>query len=193
MLQLVLTLLQKEHSTWSARVCLFNTFVLASQRCAIEKIHAFALDILPSLSSWVLAGSIDGRARHPLCVASSLQCIFTILQRTKNFSCFQSCKRSIEIIIQNLFQFSIDAIALTSTSVDASTLRVASLKLMMVIVIIDQSQGEGGVEDGSSNGTTKAGLGCIPPGDLIRVISTLRGINNLDQDGSVRQLAAHLL
>jgi len=184
--------------TWSSRVCIMNSFLLACQRCDMSIIQDFAAALVPGLLTWLQNGCIGDESRDILCVASAMQCLFTLLQRTKGFHCLERCHfTSTQLTVQALFQIAVGAISYSGQSktdkYPQNTMRLAALKLLRVIVSIDQSSPSSLTTNGKNHcGVTKDSE-YLSPGELLRVISILQGLENLDQNEEVRKLATHLL
>ena len=175
----------------SSRVCLLNAFSIATQRCSMPHLPELANVLVPNLMIWLLDERIGDDIRHPLCVASAMQCVFNCLQRTKTFSSLQTSPVSLGDSVRRLFQASARAIehkAEQSNIYEQSSMRVAALKLLVVIVSINQS-----VMSMDASDSLHEVCGYIPPSDLIRVLSILRGVANMDENPDVRKVATHLL
>lgn len=141
--------------------------------------------IVPDLLRWALGGHIDSNTRHPLCIATMLQFLFTLLTKTQSLHCLdQSNGISSENSLRQIFKLSVDAIGTRKTDVieeyARSTMRITALKLLLIIMNIDQS-------------SPTAKIKSLTPGDIAQALSTIRGVANVDESTDVRKLASYLV
>jgi len=177
------------HKNVPARICLLNALSISSQRCMSFHLLELSKAIVPSLLAWLSNGTLGDPLQHPLCVASAMQCLFNTFQRLKSFASLEDSHSNVQESVSTLFQLSIRAIGKRLdqfTSYEQSAVRMASLKLLFIIVSLN------GSADGISMGAGAAG-GYIPPSDLMQAFSMLNGVANMDENEDVRKLAAHLL
>ena len=174
-----------------ARICLLNALSISTQRCTALHLPALSKAIVPSLLTWLSNGTLGDPLQHPLCVASAMQCLFNSFQRSKSFQSLEGSGSNVQESVRALFQVSVRAIGERLedrfTSYEQSTVRMASLKLLVIIVSLDGSTDDMGTGGGAVVG------GCIAPSDLMQAFSMLNGVANMDANEDVRKLAAHLL
>ena len=195
-----------DHQDWmrkkwpvSSRICLLNALSIAMQRCNIDILPKLTKSLVPAIQAWLLEGKIGDTIRHPLCVAAALQCIFNSLQRTKSFAPLEQSQVLVEDSVRKLFEVSVYIIERhpaqaqhQSDAYEQTSMRVAALKLLVVIVSINQQTLIPAADTGDNIGS---GLreDCIPPSDLVRAMSIIRGLANMDENPDVRKLATQLL
>jgi len=167
-----------------AQICLLNALSISIQRCSPDYLPALSQAIAPNLLRWLLNDNLDDTLRHPLCVASAMQCLFNCFQRSKSFVSLQNLHSSVQDSVKALFQVSVRTVGDRFdqfTTYDRGVVKMASLKLLVVIVSLNEPViGVGAVG------------GLIPPSDLVRAFSMLNGVANMDENEDVRKLAAHL-
>lgn len=177
------------HLSPSARTCLWNAFLVVSQRCpeADGRLNSWANLTAPWILDWGSYAVVDGDLRHPLCMAAALQVVFVLLARTKSFDCLAGgarTKNSIATSVHRAHEWAILSIK-TKTEVGGeyarTTMRKGALKLLLAIITIDQM------------GATSNLLNWLSPGELGGTFTLLRGTANVDVDAEVRTLAAHIL
>jgi hypothetical protein len=172
-----------QHWSTSSRTCILNAFTLVSKRCPEEALNSFSQMIVPEMIMWVMSGEIDENTRHPLCVAAVLQCLFTMLTRTKSFRPLQNNGADVNTTLYQIFQLSVQSIKAKTIIADnkyaKTALRIAAMKLLLVIVNIDQS-------------APMYNNKFLAPGDIAQALSIIRGAANVDEDSDVRQLASYL-
>jgi hypothetical protein len=113
-----------------------------------------------------------------------MQCLFNCFQRSKSFVSLKTHHASVQDSVKALFQVSVRTVGDRFdqfTTYDRSAVKMASLKLLVVIVSLNES----------AEGIGTVG-GLIPPSDLVRAFSILNGVANMDEHEDVRRLAAHL-
>jgi hypothetical protein len=179
------------HLSPSARTCLWNAFLVVSQRCreAEGRLNSWASLTAPWVLAWGSAHATvdDGDLRHPLCMAASLQVVFVLLTRTKSFDCLagRGTKDSTAASVRRAHEWAITSIK-TKTEIGGdyarTTMRKAALKLLLAIISIDQM--------GDSNNNLAKWLS---PGELGGAFTLLCATANVDADPEVRSLAAHIL
>ena len=176
-----------EHMTITkvpAQICLLNALSISAQRCSPDYLPELSQAIVPNLLRWLLDDKVGDTVRHPLCVASAMQCLFNCFQRSKSFVSLKTHHASVQDSVKALFQVSVRTVGDRFdqfTTYDRSAVKMASLKLLVVIVSLNES----------AEGIGTVG-GLIPPSDLVRAFSILNGVANMDENEDVRRLAAHL-
>lgn len=195
--------------TLSSRICLLNVLSISLQRCTIEVLPKLADVIVPALQGWLLDGSIGDKIRHPLCIAAAMQCIFNALQRSKSFACLYqaNCIKNSETpgmaeqhvrhlfeVASHVIEHQLQTSPSNNDAYDQASMRVAALKLLVVIVSIDADSDKSSCTE-TCTGTVNTNRVCgfIPPSDLVRVLTIIRGLANMDESSDVRKLAAHFL
>jgi len=168
----------------TARTCLLNSFILASQRCQPSQLTLLARKCLPKTIDWALGGRIDSDIRHPLCIAAALQMTFVLVTRSKSLDVLENGSgQTRKDWVRRTHKWSLAAIkgVVTSDSPYAiSSMRLAALKLILALVSIDQNVF-------SENG------GCLSPSEIVETFSVLRGAANVDEEPAMRKLACHIL
>ena len=173
----------------SFKICLLNSLTIATQRCGLENGE---LDNLSSLSvhiiiDWFLKGNTEEHFQYPLCIAASLQFIFNVITRTKSFKHLSSNQAFIQKTVLSLFKMLVNVMNRGNHQDDLyaiGVMRVASLKLLLAIITIDQS---------SICSYTTGSIGYLAPGDFGRTLNILKGAANVDENDCVRELASHVL
>jgi len=75
----------------SARTCLWNVFLVVSQRCSLKDGHLknWSKHNVPWIVRWGHSSSVTSNGNtnlhHPLCMAAALQLVFVVLTRSKAF------------------------------------------------------------------------------------------------------------
>ncbi len=197
-----------EHKQWinvswplSARICLMNALSIAMQRCNIDILPEVSRSLTPKVEAWLLNGEIGDSIRHPLCIAAALQCIFNSLQRTKSFAPLAQFPSLKEESVKKLFDVSIFIIEHHPTDVRRhksgtysyahTSMRVAALKLLVLIVSISQPSNINFTDTGRPRRSSV--LEYIPPSEMMRALSIIRGLANMDENPDVRKLATQLV
>lgn len=171
----------------SARTCIWNAFLVVSQRCreAEGRLNSWASLTAPWVLAWGSSATVDGDLHHPLCMAASLQVVFVLLTRTKSFDCLAGGNRdSTAACVRRAHEWAITSIK-TKTEIGGdyarTAMRKAALKLLLAIITIDN------MGDGNNLANW------LSPGELGGAFTLLRGTANVDADAEVRTLAAHIL
>ncbi len=174
---------KKKVLSTSARTCMWNSFLVVSQRCSDDRLASWTNLTAPWVLDWASAAPVDEELHHPLCMAAALQILFILVTRTKSFECFGGGKTS-TTSVRKAHRLAVTSIK-TETSIGGDyariTMRRAGLKLLLALVTIDQMD----------NGTDLSG--CLSPGELGETFTLLNGTANVDTDAEVRNLAAHIL
>jgi len=168
------------HEWNESRVDLLNAFVIASQGCPEEGILSFAYsgpmkELLSFLFSDCLSSTNDS-----VCTASALRFVFNLLQRRKLFDVLHPIEVEARALATKLFDLSIRITKHPSSESDAvvlNVLRKEGLKLLMVIISIDQND---------------SGRKVVTTGNLFKAVSLLQELSNLDTDPDIRQFAQQL-
>ena len=169
--------------TVPARTCLWNAFVMASQRCQENEgqLARFAKSTVPWVIDWAISGK-NTDLHHPLCLAAALQVVFLLVTRTKSLNCFGEKGGDRK---RNIYRLALDSLKRDYHGGGAyatRALRVAGLKLLLALVTINQI---------SEDETVLPN--CLNPGELGETFSVLHGVANMDADSEVQRLAAHIL
>jgi hypothetical protein len=169
-----------------ARTCLWNAFVMASQRCQENEgqLALFAKLTVPWVIDWGVSGK-NTDLHHPLCLAAALQVVFLLVTRTKCLNCFAEKGEDRKRNIRQAHRLALDSLKRDSPGGGAyatRALRVAGLKLLLALVTIDQINEDETVLPN-----------CLGPGELGETFSVLHGVANMDADSEVQRLAVHIL
>lgn len=174
------------YKQWSiaSKTCILNVFTVVAKRCPDDKLQSLSSMIVPRLIRWVTSGKVDGSYRHPLCVAAMMQFLFTLFMRSNSFSSIEHSTISSQNLLNEIFQLCTHAIQYdddhnSSESYAVRSMRTAALKLLLIIVTIDQ-------------GSSACNKRYFAPGDLSRAMSIVRGSGNVDKDPEFRKLASYL-
>jgi hypothetical protein len=167
--------------TSESRADLLNAFVDASQRCPQENILSFAYsDPMKEFLSLLLSDRL-AEPKVSLCTASTLRFVFNILQRSKMFDVLHPSEEDSRALATKLFDLSLRITKETTSGCDTFTLNILrkeGLKMLMVIISIDQSD---------------SGRKVVTTGNLVKAISALQEISNIDTDSDIRKFAQQLL
>jgi len=187
----------------SARTCIWNAFLVVSQRCSLKNGHLnhWSKHTTPWIVRWGYASSstidtdearnnnnVDKRSLyHPLCMAAALQLVFVVLTRSKSFDMLaetntkEEIKRGVHLALQWGLQSFKHSVSLDSSGLSTAkqTMRKAALKLILSIVSeLLQSQSDA----------------MISNADWKQIVSTLQDSVTTDtEDSEVRMLATHFL
>jgi hypothetical protein len=169
-----------------ARTCLWNAFVIASQRCQENEgqLALFAKSTVPWVIDWGISGE-NTDLHHPLCLAASLQVVFLLVTRTKCLNCFAEKDEDRKRNIRRAHRLALDSLKRDYHGGGAyatRALRVSGLKLLLALVTIDQINEDDTVLPN-----------CLGPGELGETFSVLHGVANMDADSEVQRLAVHIL
>jgi hypothetical protein len=167
----------------SARICLWNVFIVVTKRCDDDSLIKLARSILPWITDWVTLEP-DDNIHHPLCVSAALQVIFIVVTRSKTLSCFSHDSDESKKDVQRAHRWSLAILKSHSTgpSDDFKGMRLAALKLVLAIVTVDSLH---------SNGTVMPGS--LGPGELGETFNVINGLCNMDTDLDVKSLSSHIL
>lgn len=167
--------------TSESRADLLNAFVIASQRCPQENILSFAnSDPMKDFLSLLLSDRLT-QPKVSLCSASALRFVFNILQRWKMFDVLHPNDEESRALAAKLFDLSLRITKETSSECDTFTLNILrkeGLKTLMVIISIDQGN---------------SGKKVVTTGNLLKAMSALQEISNIDTDSDIRKFAQQLL
>jgi hypothetical protein len=169
-----------------ARTCLWNSFVVAAQRCQENegKLALFAKSTVPWVIDWCISGK-NTALHHPLCLAAALQVVFLLVTRTKSLNCFAEKGEDRKRYIGRTHRLALDSLKRDHHGGNAyanRSLRLAGLKLLLALVTIDQI-----------NEDETVLLNCLGPGELGETFSALHSVANIDADSEVHRLAGHIL
>ena len=169
----------------AARTCLWNAFLVLSQRCRQEDgcLTTWAMLTAPWVLDWGSHAPVNSDLYHPLCMAAALQVVFVLITRTKSFDCLGDSRAAdgVSSSVRRAHRWAMESIkSRTEMGGDYArrAMRKAALKLMLAITTIDQ---------------LSIGGSCLSPGDQSATFTVLQGVANLDADAEVRTLAAHIL
>ena len=170
----------------SARICLWNSFVVVSQRCANDdgQLDRFANVTVPWIMEWCVAGSVDMELRHPLCLAAAMQVIFQLITRTKSLRIFvgASKKGGRKESVRQVHRWALNVVRRDTMYPGGEyanrALRLSGLKLVLAIFTVDQAA------------ESDEFLG---PSVIAETCTVLSSVANMDADSQVRELAAGLL
>lgn len=174
----------------SSRTALLNSICMLTQGSRAEdgRLAWLAANILPTLVEWTNSGPIDDDIHHALCIAASLQVMYTLLARCGSFDFIGSelkkadfARRTLQCALKSFHTGEGNA-----TSVSA-LLRLASLKVILTVIALDRASGANSHEYGRELS------GCLSPVEFQRAMSALHGAANVDQDPDVRRLAGEIL
>jgi hypothetical protein len=174
--------MRNEYSV-SARICLWNVFIVVTKRCDDDSLIKLARSILPWITDWVTVEP-DDNIHHPLCVSAALQVIFIVVTRSKTLLCFSHDSDESKKDVQRAHRWSLAILKSHSTgpSGDFKGMRLAALKLVLAIVTVDHLH---------SNGTVLPSF--LGPGELGETFNVINGLCNMDTDLDVRSLSSHIL
>ena len=164
----------------SMLICVWNSFLMVSQRCETRHLDTWARRTAPWVVDWGCQRLKSGEY-HALCMAAALQIVFVLVTRTKQLDHLRTAGGS-STTSQNIvatYRWSLRCIKHASSSNrQGSQLRLAAMKLLLALVTIDQ------IGDCS---------GHLGPGELREAVSTISAAANIDSDPDVRSLAGHLV
>ena len=188
--------LQRESTTdkkilTSTRICLWNAFVLVSQRCSNDhgQLTRFAKVTVPWVMKWCVGGEVGVDPRHPLCLAAALQVMFLLITRTKslNFSIGPTCAGARKETIRELYRWTLGVVRRDTRYPGGEyanrALRLSGLKLLLAIFTVDQTKvvDESEIEE------------CLGPADVSETCTVLNSVANMNTDSEVQEVAAGLL
>jgi len=179
---------KRKYYSISSRICILNSFTLASQRCSDEELRSLSKFVIPHMLKWVFGGDVDTETRHPLCIASLMLILFTILTRSRSFDCLESDEECLEDTVRHTYRYTIKLLnpprtkSLAEVGLAAvSTMRIAVFKVLLAIINVDQSP------------ASRISLNeILAPGEIAHMSSVVRGAANVDEDVDVRKIAAQL-
>jgi hypothetical protein len=186
--------IELQEASWSssARICIWNAFLVVSQRAKDEMLDVWAKMTLPWLVTWGSSKRVSAcheQLHHPLCEAAALQVAFIIITRTKSFDClagFGSDQSTIPGKVREIHKWSVQSINSKESNIGEEyagrTLRAAALKLMLAIVSIDQTSHEHSIIFHK----------CLGPSELAETFHTLKSTASIDHDPAIRRLAHQL-
>eukprot|EP00978_Attheya_sp_CCMP212_P011878 scaffold29528_cov85-Attheya_sp.AAC.1 len=181
----------------TARTCLLNGLVLASQRCPFvqKQLQLLSCAIVPKLLDWgggdptstVRNNVVDTQLRHPLCVAAALQVCFILVTRSKSFHFGSSCAPGQEVsqYIRKAHTWALAAVQLPAGidggnsaagismqcgSYAMGAMRMSGLKFLLAIVSIDQWDNDPNHNNNNHNDSPRLEVVCLSPGELARVL-----------------------
>ena len=177
----------------SCRTAMLNSIVMLVQSSKADdhRLHWLASNLLPPLVRWTSNGPNDENIHHRLCLAASLQVIYTLLARCGTFDWLPR-KIHQGLIMETDFVCSTLQCALTSfhtsgtNDAPATTaLRLAALKVILTVLALHQSTVLGHAEHDLK--------GYLSPVEIQKAISAIHGAANVDQNSEVRRVANQLL
>jgi hypothetical protein len=183
-------LAQEQQFSISARTCLWNAFIVVSQRCPSDdrRLEGFAKSTLSWVVEWGMSGNSDRESHHPLCLAAALQVAFVLVTRTKSLDFLVETKHSgtCKDSARRVHRWALECARGDSRHGDGEyanrMLRLSALKLMLAVFSVDQI---------SANGSDPNKM--LGPGDITQTFAVLNSLANMDTDREVQQLAGHLL
>ena len=175
----------------SARICLWNAFVLVSQRCNNDngQLTRFAKVTVPWVMKWCFEGEVGVDPRHPLCLAAALQVLFLLITRTKSlsFSIGSTCAGERKETVRQIYRWTLGVVRRDTRYPGGEyanqALRLAGLKLLLAIFTVDQTNAadESEIEE------------CLGPADVSETCTVLNSLANMNTDNEVQEVAAGLL
>lgn len=167
--------LQGRYFQASTRISIFNAMVTYAQNCTTEdqRLALFASELLPSLLKWVDEGAIDDDIRHPLCVAASLQVVYTILAKLGSFDWVNVSESK---FVRLTLRCALKSLCNEERAGVYSPLRLVSMKVILTVIAIKQDLAEYFERD-----------------EIRRAVMVVRGAANRDESQEVRQLAFKIL
>jgi len=175
----------------AAFTSILNSIALLSQNSRSEdsRLEWFAANMMSTLVVLINSHHTEKESSHPLCIAASLQAVYTLLARLGSFdwlSSNQQCSDGSNRKREGDFICSILRGALKSfkersgDEATASTVRLAASKLMLTVIAIHKS----------SPGTNPSGkeIGFLDHAEVREAMSELCGAANVDRNPEVRRL-----
>jgi hypothetical protein len=174
----------------SSRTAMLNSIVMLAQGSRAEdgRLAWLASNILPTLVEWTSMGPIDENIHHALCIAASLQVIYTLLARCGSFGFLDHDARESDFVRRTLrcALRSFHAGADDCSPCASALLRLAALKVILTVIALDRAN-----EMNTWSGRDLGGY--LSPLEIRRAMSALNGAANVDQDPEVRRLANEIL
>lgn len=167
--------LEGRYFSASTRISIFNAMVTYTQSCTAEdqRLALFASELLPVLIKWVDKGAIDDDIRHPLCVAASLQVVYTILAKLGSFDWVNDSEtKFVRLTLRCAFK----SLCNEEGAGICSPLRLVSMKVILTVIAIKQDLTEYFERD-----------------EIHRAMIVVREAVNRDESQEVRQLAFKIL
>jgi hypothetical protein len=204
------------HFSPSSRTAMLNSFVMLAQGSRAEdgRLTWLASDILPTFVEWTSRGPVDEDIHHALCIAASLQVIYTLLARCGSFD-FLGCsnnnnkketdfvRRTLRCALVSFHDTGgavVEANSPSSASFAAPLLRLAALKVILTVIALLDRRTNDGTMNLSSSSSSASFSGCggdlggyLSPAEVRKAISALHGAANVDRHPEVRQLANDIL
>lgn len=174
----------KQRFAASTRTSIFNSMVIFSQSCTTEdqRLALFASELLPTLLKWVDEGPVDDDIRHPLCIAASLQVVYTIFARIGSFDWVTNfCNESEADFVRLTLRCALSSLCGEEGGNIVSPLRLAALKVILTVVAIQPKE--------SGQNLAKY----LEPVEVRHAVALVRGAANRDQSQEVRRLAFEIL
>lgn len=179
----------------SCRTAMLNSIVMLVQGSKADdtRIHWLASNMLPPLVEWTSKGPIDEDIHHPLCLAASLQVIYTVLARCGSFGWLSGTTHQGSISVSETdfvcrtLQCALTSFH-TSGAIDSpvlTTLRLAALKVILTVLALHQSKDMEHAEHGQK--------GYLSPLEIQKATSAMLGAANVDQNPDIRRLANQIL
>lgn len=134
-------------ATSNLRSFLWNAVLEVSKRCPEQNglLEHWARSILP----WVIErATVEASkdANHPLCAANALQVVFVLLVRTKSLECVAGDMSGWPVVVSRVYKWALRSMEDPPQSHGAlamTLVKVAGLKLLVAICLIDQTRSDG--------------------------------------------------
>ena len=170
-------------ATPNLRNYLWNAVLEVSKRCPEQDglLEHWARSILP----WVIERATmvaSQDANHPLCAANALQIVFVLIVRTKSLECVSGEVSGWPMVVPRIYKWALRSIEYppqTHGALAMTLVKTAGLKLLVAILLIDQTR---------SNGVRV--LGSM---ELTQVVDVLRAAAMSVDEPEVQHLAAQVM
>ena len=172
------TELEGQRFSASTRISIFNAMVVYSQSCTTEdeRLSLFASKLLPALMKWVDEAAIDNDVRHPLCVAASLQLVYTILAKLGSFDWVALGNENELQIVRLTFRCALKSLCRQGEAGIICPLRLVSMKVVLTVIASKENLTD-----------------YIEPDEIQHAMTAVRDVANKDGSQKVRQLALTIL
>ena len=175
----------------SSRTAMLNSICMLAQGSRAEdgRLAWLASDILPTLVEWTSSGPIDNDIHHALCIAASLQVIYTLLARCGSFDFIMGSESNGADFVRRTLQCALKSFHTWEGNSPSAcaVLRLASLKVILTVIALDRASEANSSESGRDL------RGYLSPVEIQRAMSALHGAANVDQSPEVRRLAGEIL
>jgi len=178
-----------------ARICIWNSFILFSQRCEATVLDRHAESTLDWVVRWSTAAGdhVDDSLRHPLCIAAALKLVLTIVTRLSktnpNLVIGKESEKS--TLSKDIYRLALRTVKRDFTKYDvysSHTVRSVALKLLLLILSVESSFcADVGrtTPDGTATSLTNQ--------EIADALSVLGDIANKDSDQELRQFARQMI